>query len=57
MIDIKKVYMFELILSECKKDPDPVVKNLMFRIRFRPKMDRICNPDWFRLYSGALLRM
>jgi len=33
--------MFELIVVECQKDPDPVFKDMIFLIRIRPKMDRI----------------
>ena len=40
----EKIYMLELILDECKQDPDPVNKILLFRIRIRPKVDRIRNP-------------
>ena len=36
--------MFELILSKCQQDPDPVSKILICWIRIRPKMDRIRNP-------------
>jgi len=36
--------MLELILDECKQDPDPKFKIPIFRIRIRPKMDWIRNP-------------
>jgi len=35
---MKQIYMLKLTLYECKQDPDPV-----FKIRIRPKMDRIRN--------------
>ena len=38
-----KMYTLELILDECKQDPDLVFKIQIFRIRTRPKMDRIRN--------------
>ena len=41
----EKIYRLELVLGECKQDPDPVIKNLIIRIRIRPKMDRIRKPD------------
>ena len=33
---MKKNYMLELILDECKHDPDPVFKIIIFRIRNLP---------------------
>ena len=45
---MKKVELFELILGQCKKDPDPVYKILICRIR--PKTFRIHYPD-----CGSLL--
>ena len=48
MFDVKKLFMFELIIGKCQWDPDPVLKILIFWIRIcswiRPKMDRIRNP-------------
>ena len=46
MIELKK-FMFELILGECKQDPDPVFQILICRIRIRPQMVQILNPVCF----------
>ena len=47
---MKKMYMLEWILDECKQDPYLDFKILIFKIRIRPKTDRIQNPKhWMRL--------
>ena len=50
--------MLELILDECKQDPDPdqnpVFKILIFRIRIRPKTDRIRNPCTNTKYTSVM---
>jgi len=43
MIDVKKMYMIELIRDECKQDPDSVFNIPILWIRIRLKMDRILN--------------
>ena len=43
LIDVKKNFMFELILGKCQKDPDPLLKILICWIRM--KMGRIRNPE------------
>ena len=41
---MNKIYIFDIFLDEWKQDSDPVFKIMVFRIRIRPKMDRIRNP-------------
>ena len=48
---LKKINMLELIIDECKQDPDPVFQILNSRNRIRPIMERIRNPaSWSLLH-------